>query len=59
MLKNVITFFSCRAVDSEVLSILRKRFEDCVLYEGPDSKVRCAHIRQQYEEAETNWFIKC
>ncbi|XP_073997622.1 NADH dehydrogenase (ubiquinone) PDSW subunit [Rhodnius prolixus] len=47
-----------KAVDSEVLSILRKRFEDCVLYEGPDSKVRCAHIRQQYEEAETNWFIK-
>uniref|UniRef100_A0A023F817 NADH dehydrogenase [ubiquinone] 1 beta subcomplex subunit 10 n=1 Tax=Triatoma infestans TaxID=30076 RepID=A0A023F817_TRIIF len=47
-----------KAVDSEVLNILRQRFEDCVLYEGPDNKVRCAHLKEQYDEAVTNWFIK-
>ncbi|KAK9496626.1 hypothetical protein O3M35_013107 [Rhynocoris fuscipes] len=46
-----------RRVDTEILSLLRQRFEDCVLYEGPD-KDRCIPIRKQYEEAEANWFAK-
>ncbi|GFG29997.1 hypothetical protein Cfor_00589 [Coptotermes formosanus] len=45
-------------VDNEVLSILRRRFEDCVLYESPDHKVKCQPLFDQYNEAAENWFIK-
>jgi len=45
-------------VDNEVLSILRQRFEDCVLYESPDHKVKCQPLFHQYNEAAENWFIK-
>ncbi|CAH1377140.1 hypothetical protein MTP99_018563 [Tenebrio molitor] len=47
-----------RLVDSNILSILRNRFEDCTLYEAPDHLEKCKHIWKQYEEATTNWFIK-
>lgn len=46
-------------VENEILTILRLRFEDCVLYEGPDSQVRCKPLKEQYDEAVNNWFIKC
>jgi NADH dehydrogenase (ubiquinone) 1 beta subcomplex subunit 10 len=51
--------FVCRFVDNEILSILRRRFEDCVLYESPDHKVKCQPLFDQYNEAAENWFIKC
>jgi len=51
--------FVHRFVDNEVLSILRRRFEDCVLYESPDHKVKCQPLFDQYNEAAENWFIKC
>ncbi|KAK5640694.1 hypothetical protein RI129_009241 [Pyrocoelia pectoralis] len=47
-----------RQVDSEILSILRQRFEDCVLYETPDHMEKCKHLLQQYEEGSTDWFTK-
>ncbi|XP_044272585.1 NADH dehydrogenase [ubiquinone] 1 beta subcomplex subunit 10 [Tribolium madens] len=47
-----------RLVDSNILSILRARFEDCTLYEAPDHLEKCKPIWKQYEEAQTNWFIK-
>lgn len=49
----------CRQVDSEILSVLRQRFEDCMLYEAPDHIKKCTPLLEQYEEATTNWFIKC
>ncbi|KAF5282482.1 hypothetical protein FQR65_LT14291 [Abscondita terminalis] len=47
-----------RMVDSEILSILRQRFEDCVVYEAPDHVERCKGILDQYIEGTTNWFTK-
>lgn len=46
-------------VENEILSILRNRFEDCVMYEAPDHLTKCKPLLEQYEEATTNWFIKC
>lgn len=50
--------YCCRLVDNEVLTILRQRFEDCVMYERPDEE-KCRPLYAQYEDAVTNWFIKC
>uniref|UniRef100_A0A481SWH6 NADH dehydrogenase [ubiquinone] 1 beta subcomplex subunit 10 n=1 Tax=Nicoletia phytophila TaxID=1350298 RepID=A0A481SWH6_9INSE len=47
-----------KMVDNEILNILRQRFEDCVLYEGPDAKVKCQGVLEQYKQAEENWFTK-
>ncbi|XP_071512523.1 NADH dehydrogenase [ubiquinone] 1 beta subcomplex subunit 10 [Panulirus ornatus] len=47
-----------RMVDNEVLSILRLRKEDCMLYEGPDEIQKCAKIKEDYAKAAENWFIK-
>ncbi|KAL1116113.1 hypothetical protein AAG570_005608, partial [Ranatra chinensis] len=46
-----------KAVDSEVLTILRHRLEDCITYESPNRE-RCDKIKQEYDDAVTNWFIK-
>lgn len=45
-------------VDTNILSILRSRFEDCSLYEAPDVD-KCQPLWETYDEAATNWFIKC
>lgn len=47
-----------RMVDTEILSILRERFEDCMIYESPDTE-KCKPLYKQYEDATTNWFMKC
>ncbi|XP_076028785.1 NADH dehydrogenase (ubiquinone) PDSW subunit [Oratosquilla oratoria] len=47
-----------RMVDNEVLNILRQRMEDCVMYEGPDAGRKCVKLREDYEKAAENWFIK-
>lgn len=46
-------------VDNEVLNILRQRQEDCMFYEGADEKRKCAKLKEEYEKAAENWFIKC
>lgn len=48
-----------KRVDNEILSILRQRFEDCVLYESPDHARKCASILETYNKATENWFTKC
>lgn len=48
-----------KKIDNEILGILRHRFEDCVLYEGPDHKEKCKDILETYKLAEENWFSKC
>ncbi|XP_056643209.1 NADH dehydrogenase [ubiquinone] 1 beta subcomplex subunit 10 [Diorhabda sublineata] len=47
-----------KLVDSDILSILRERYEDCALYEAPDHLEKCRPLFDQYQEATTNWFIK-
>ncbi|KAL1498174.1 hypothetical protein ABEB36_009015 [Hypothenemus hampei] len=47
-----------RNVDTEIVAILRDRYEDCVMYERPDHNEKCGPLMKQYDEAMTNWFIK-
>jgi len=51
--------YSYRQVDSGILWILRRRFEECVLYEQPNDKETCAPLWETYNVALDNWFIKC
>lgn len=46
-------------VDSEILHLLRERFEDCHQYEAPDHLVKCKPLLDTYEEAAGHWFTKC
>lgn len=46
-------------VDNNILSILRQRYEDCRIYEGPDGIRKCQPISKMYEDAEENYSIKC
>lgn len=46
-------------VDTEILTILRQRFEDCMLHEMPDHLTTCKPLLDKYKEAEEAWFIKC
>ncbi|XP_064478665.1 NADH dehydrogenase [ubiquinone] 1 beta subcomplex subunit 10-like [Ornithodoros turicata] len=46
-----------RDVESSILRILRRRRDDCYLYEAPDHD-RCIPMENDYEEAKLNWFIK-
>ncbi|EZA49570.1 NADH dehydrogenase [ubiquinone] 1 beta subcomplex subunit [Ooceraea biroi] len=46
-----------KLVDDEIVYILRSRFEQCAFYHGEDKHV-CDDLRNIYEEAATNWFIK-
>lgn len=48
-----------KLVDSSILSILRMRFEDCMLYEAPDHMQKCQPLMDTYNQASENWFIKC
>lgn len=47
-----------KMVDNEILSILRARFEDCVLYEAPDHMTKCLSFKEAYEKGAENWFTK-
>ncbi|XP_059618840.1 NADH dehydrogenase [ubiquinone] 1 beta subcomplex subunit 10 [Phlebotomus argentipes] len=47
-----------KMVDSEILNILRQRFEDCVHYEAPDEKRKCVDILELYNQASADWFTK-
>uniref|UniRef100_A0A481SX55 NADH dehydrogenase [ubiquinone] 1 beta subcomplex subunit 10 n=1 Tax=Franklinothrips vespiformis TaxID=297892 RepID=A0A481SX55_FRAVS len=50
-------FLRDKNVDSEIISILRGRYEQCVVYEGPDA-TKCASLWETYEQAAANWFCK-
>lgn len=54
---NYKLFF--RLVDAEIATILRERFEACVMYERPDHVEKCDPLLKTYEDATTNYFIKC
>ncbi|XP_054283811.1 NADH dehydrogenase [ubiquinone] 1 beta subcomplex subunit 10-like [Macrosteles quadrilineatus] len=44
-------------VDSAILSILRYRYENCMMYEKPNED-KCLPLMESYEEAAANWFAK-
>lgn len=46
-------------VDTQILQILRERFEECVMYEKPDHKEKCSDIWNIYEDNSGHWFTKC
>ncbi|XP_053624022.1 NADH dehydrogenase [ubiquinone] 1 beta subcomplex subunit 10-like [Plodia interpunctella] len=51
-------FLRDKKVDSEILNILRSRYEDCMLYESPDHLSACKEVLERYQDAEECWFIK-
>jgi len=46
-----------RAVDLEIINILRYRMDDCLREEFPDYE-KCLPMRDTYDKASENWFIK-
>lgn len=56
---ETIFLFTYRLVDSNILSILRQRYEDCRIYESPDGMRKCKPLYDIYEKAEENYSIKC
>ena len=48
-----------RLVETKMVHILRKRYEDCLFYYGHDEAQKCFPLREEYRENELNWFIKC
>ncbi|GAB6032646.1 hypothetical protein CHUAL_011524 [Chamberlinius hualienensis] len=47
-----------KKVDVEIVNILRRRKEECRVYEYPDHREKCAQIYEDYEQAAENYFIK-
>uniref|UniRef100_A0A1B6DSM6 NADH dehydrogenase [ubiquinone] 1 beta subcomplex subunit 10 n=1 Tax=Clastoptera arizonana TaxID=38151 RepID=A0A1B6DSM6_9HEMI len=52
-----LQFIRDKKVDSQILSILRERFQDCMLYEAPDDS-KCQKLWDIYEDAAGSWFEK-
>lgn len=48
-----------RLVETKMVDILRKRYEDCLFYYGYDESQKCYPMKEEYRENELNWFIKC
>lgn len=59
MFEAEVQFKRDKAVDNEIVSIMRQRFEDCILYEAPDHMKKCTPFLDAYNRATENWFIKC
>jgi len=47
-----------QAVETEILSILRNRRDDCIKREYPDHKPHCIKVAEAYDEAAGHWFTK-
>ena len=47
-----------KLVDSEILAILRQRRLECEWYYQGDKPKYCTTAKDDYEQAETNWFSK-
>ncbi len=47
-----------KAVDNEILRILRQRKIECEIYHGPDAPKRCEKVTEDYFESAGNWFEK-
>ena len=48
-----------RKVDAKIVEVLRSRWHHCMRYHGFDQAERCEAMRQEFQDTETNWFIKC
>ncbi|KAG5322706.1 NDUBA dehydrogenase, partial [Pseudoatta argentina] len=46
-----------KAVEDQILFILRSRYEQCAIYHGEDVHL-CASIRKTYDDAAVAWFMK-
>ncbi|XP_055338174.1 NADH dehydrogenase [ubiquinone] 1 beta subcomplex subunit 10-like [Paramacrobiotus metropolitanus] len=47
-----------RTVDDKILTILRRRKENCMLYEGHDWALACHKVTEDFEQALTNFFLR-
>lgn len=46
-------------VDGEIVNIVRQRLKECIIYEQPDHMEKCKKLRQDFDQAAENYFIKC
>lgn len=45
-------------VDSEIVAILRNRYEDCLLFNQEDGEKLCAGVLEAVEQATADWCAK-
>nr|CAG4646744.1 EOG090X0LTN [Macrothrix elegans] len=47
-----------KIVDSEIVSIVRQRLKECLLYEQPDQERKCRKLKEDFDKVSENFFIK-
>jgi len=47
-----------RLVEEEIIEILRRRWNHCNIYENTDKAITCKEVKDDYDTACTNFFIK-
>nr|CAG4638881.1 EOG090X0LTN [Cyclestheria hislopi] len=47
-----------KLVDNEIINIIRQRLKECVIYEKPDYSKKCEKLKEDFEKASENYFIK-
>lgn len=50
-------FMRDKLVEDEIINIMRSRFEDCLVYNSPDTQL-CDPLLKAFNDASTAWFIK-
>lgn len=56
---ELIHFNNHRAVDSRILTLLKDRLHHCIIYHGRDDAILCEKIREDANNAEYNFELKC
>jgi len=47
-----------KAVDQEIVEVLKRRKDACYAYEGPDAREKCAPLYEEFLDTVDNYFIK-
>ena len=55
--KKILLLF--RWVDQEVVEVLKRRKDACYVHEGPDARVKCAEMYEEFQVAVEDYFTKC
>nr|CAG4642233.1 EOG090X0LTN [Eurycercus lamellatus] len=47
-----------KIVDAEIVSLVRQRLKECIIYESPDHIRKCKKLKDDFDLAAENYFIK-